>query len=364
MKKIYLIFIVAIIFVQYSCRKEIETKFVPITHSWSLDSGMYANNKILLTSVALNDSILAVATSYSITYMHVNNLKSTFTIFINGNDMYSTGLIRPSVNKTVTVAVGDNTDKLTIFKTYMPTYLSGMPPFFIPTYSNSATTLKGFPRPTLYNAGYPVIKSKYILAPYETDFTGKKSTLSLIKIDTSRYCEITSSKDVVLDNPAKPGFYSGTYSSWAYYDKFFVTHYGQTYRVDTLGNYKCLTDAFGGKYIQQMFTLNNYLFALGWGNLFVSTNQGESWNLFLDLNGTNYGMLQYFNVGNEVYTTYLSQLARVTLNGTTLSIVELDNDGLEGNLITSVTKCGKYAFLTTLSGLYYRDTTSLNTVKK
>jgi len=74
--------------------------------------------------------------------------------------------------------------------------------------------------------------------------------------------------------------------------------------------------------------------------------------------------LEYFNVGNEVYTTYLSQLARVTLNGTTLSIVELDNDGLEGNLITSVTKCGKYAFLTTLSGLYYRDTTSLNTAKK
>jgi|SRR5665647_211636 len=359
MKKNSIIFIVVLIFVQYSCRKEIETRLVPITHSWSLDSGIYANNKILLTSVALNDSILAVATSYSITYMHINNLNSTFTIPINGTDIFSTGLIRPSVTKTVTVAVGEDPDKLTIFKTFMPTYPSGIPPYYMPTYSNSANTKKGFPRPTLYNAGYPVIKSKYILAPHETDFEAGKSTLSLLKIDTSRNCNVTSSKEIVLNNE----FYSGSYSSWAYYDKFFFTHYSQTYRVDTLGNSKCLSDAFNGQDITQMFTLNDKLFALGWGNLFVSSDQGESWNHFSNLGGTDWGYLQYFNVGDEVYSIYRSQIGRVTLNGSSLTIVELDNDGLEGNMITSVTKCGKYAFVTTLSGLFYRDVASLNTKK-
>lgn len=359
MKRTSLIFIVVIILIQYSCRKEIETRFVPITHSWSLDSGIYANNKILLASVALNDSILAVATSYSIAYTHINNLKSTFTIPINGTDIFSTGLIRPSVTKTVTVAVGDDPDKLTIFKTFMPTYQSGIPPYYTPAYSNSANTKKGFPRPTLYNAGYPVIKSKYILAPYETDFQAGKSTLSLLKIDTSRNCTVTSSKEIVLNNK----FYSGSYSSWAYFDKFFLTHDSQTYRVDTLGNFKCLTDAFKGHDITQMFTLNDKLFALGWGNLFVSSDQGESWNLFLNLKGTDWGYLQYYNVGDEVYSIYMSQIGRVTLNGSNLTITELDNDGLEGNLITSVTKCGKYAFVTTLSGLFYRDVTSLNTKK-
>ena len=364
MKKNSIIFIVVLIFVQYSCRKEIETRLVPITHSWSLDSGIYANNKILLTSVALNDSILAVATSYSIAYMHINNLNYTYTIPINGTDIFSTGLIRPSVTKTVTVSVEDDPDKLNVFKTFMPTYRSGIPSYYTPAYSNAANSKKGFPRPTLYNAGYPVIKSKYILAPYETDFTLQKASLSLLQIDTSRNCSVTSSKDIVLDNPSKSGFYSGIYFSWAYYDKFFLSLYGQTYRVDTLGNFKCLTDAFSGHYIHQMFTLDNKLFALGWGNLFVSSDQGESWNLFSDLSGTDWSSLQYFNVGEEVYTVYMSQLGRVTLNGSSLTIVELDNDGLEGNMITSVTKCGKYAFVTTLSGLYYRDTTSLNTMKK
>ena len=364
MKKIPLIFMVALILVQYSCKKEIETKLVPLTHSWSLDSGLYANNKILLTSVPLNDSVLAVANGYSVIYVYTNYFNYTYQIFINGNDIYSTGLIPPSLTKTVTVAVTDNPGNLAIFKTYMPSYLAGLPMFYTPTYSQSDVSLKGFPRPTIYNAGYPVIKSKYILAPYEIDFSAEKATLSLIEIDTSFYCSVVSAKDIVLDNPSNSGFYNSNYYSWAYYNKFFLSYYGQSYRVDTLGNYKNLNPALNGKYIEQMFTLDNYLFALGWGEMFVSSDQGETWNLFSDLSGTTWGWLQYFNVGNDVYATYISQLVRVTLSGTTLNFEELDNDGLEGNQITSISKCGKYAFVTTLSGLFYRDTASLNTIKK
>ncbi len=359
-------FISVLIFVQYSCKKEIEKEYIPLTHSWSSDSSLYGTEKILLTSVQINDSILAVANSYSITYVYANHLSSTFEIFINGQDMYSSGLTPPSLTKTVTVSVADDPNNLTVFKTYMPTFLAGLPIFFSPTYSQSSESLKGFAKPTLFNAGYPVIKSKYILAPYEMDFTSEKATLSLIQIDTSQYCSVVSSKDVVIVNALKPGFYSGPYYSWTFYDKFFLTDYGQSFRIDTLGNVKSLlsdTETFEGKYIEQMFTIDNYLFALGWGDLFVSSDQGETWNVFLNLSGTNWGVLQYYNVGKEVYATYLSQLARVTLVGNTLKIQELDNDGLESNQITSINKCGKYAFVTTLSGLFYRDTASLNTLK-
>lgn len=218
----------------------------------------------------------------------------------------------------------------------------------------------------MFNSGYPVIKSKYILAPYETDFGAEKATFSLITVDNSQFCNITSTKDIIV-NPTAPGFYNGPYYSWAFYDKFFVTYYTQTFRVDTLGNVKSLlsdTAVFHGKYIQQMFQLDNHLFAMGWGTIFVSNGQGESWHVFSNINNAVWNYLQFYNVGDDVYAIYMSQIAKVTLSGDSLSLQELDNNGLEGDQITSISKCGKYAFITTLSGLFYRDTATLNTPKE
>jgi hypothetical protein len=116
--------------------------------------------------------------------------------------------------------------------------------------------------------------------------------------------------------------------------------------------------------VTQMFTLNNYLFAIGLAKLFISHDEGETWSVFADVLGSLYGGLFYFNVGDELYATRESQIWRVTLTGSTLNYQELDNSGLETNLITSISKASKYTFVTTLSGLYYRDTASFNTAKK
>ncbi len=366
MRNVFILFIITLIFVQYSCKKETVIKNVPITHSWMLDSSMYGYDKILLTSVPLNDTILAVANGTSIWYIYTNHLNYTFSIPVGYKSYLTTGLIPPSMTKNITVATTDP-NNLIIFRTYMPVFQSGIPVTFSPTYSQSANSLKGFPSSTLLNSGFPIINSKYILAPYEIDFHAEKATFSLIKIDTSQTFSIVSTKDIIIDNTIKPYFYSGTYYSWTFYNKFFVTYYGQSFRIDTMGNVKNIlndTAVFNGKYIEQMFTVNNSLFALGWGTLFVSNDQGETWNIFSNLSGTNWGWLQYYNVGKETYATYLSQLAKVTLVGNTLNVQELDNDGLETNQITSINKCGKYVFITTLSGLFYRDTSSLNTFKK
>jgi hypothetical protein len=365
MKTNLLIIIIALAAFQFSCKKETEVKYAEIEHSWKLDSALYGEYKILLTSVPVNDTILAVANGYMIRYVYTNYLNYTEGFYINGQSIISAGLIAPSLTKKVTVSVAENTDNLAIFRTYEPVN-PGIPVFYTPTYSSSTVSKKGFELPTLFNPGYPVIRSKYILAPFEIDFPANKASLSLIEVDTSQYCNVVSSKTVFLDDPLKPGFYDGSYYSWSFYNKFFLTYYGQTYRIDTLGNAKLLlSDAatFNGRYIEQMFTLDNHLFAIGWNTVFVSSDQGESWNVFSDLAGTQLGWLHYYNVGEDVYAIFGSQLARVSLEGSTLSVQELDNDGLESNQITSINKCGKYAFVTTLSGLFYRDTASLNTPK-
>lgn len=149
---------------------------------------------------------------------------------------------------------------------------------------------------------------------------------------------------------------------------FFLSFYNQFFRIDTLGNVK----AFGhapvpeerDEAVFQMFRLENNLFAVGSRTLFISRDEGENWSVYAGASGARATWLSYFNVGNEVYAAINSQIWRVILSGNNFFFKELDNDGLETNHITSVNKAGKYAFVTTLSGLYYRDTASFNTPKK
>jgi hypothetical protein len=244
---------------------------------------------------------------------------------------------------------------------------------FIPTYT-TGNSLKGFRTPFFPQSGYPIINSKYILAPTELDFIQQKAYCSLIEVNYSstpfpNQLSFVSSKTITLTPaPSTLGFYDGGYFSAAYYNKFFLSLNNQFYKIDTAGNVK----AFGespvpeqrAETVSQMFQWGNKLFAVSARKFFVSEDTGENWTIFFDAAGTSYTSATYFNVGNELYATIQSQIWRVTLSGNSLQFTELDNDGLQTNKITSVNKAGKYAFVTTLAGLYYRDTASFHTPKK
>ena len=369
MKRFLLFSILPLLLIYYSCKKETIIKEVPITHSWSLDSNIYGIDKILLTSLPLNDSLIAVASNYRITYVNAKRLGYTESIGIEGKSYYSS-LAPPSISKTFTVSV-TNPNRLVVFSTFYPTFQGGVPISFSPTYSNSPTSQKTLPVGSLFYSGCPIVNDKYVLAPFETDWTGSKATFSLIKVGKMGLTTaIVSTKNITAEAAPTTFFSGGVDFSASFFGKFFYTYNTQFFRIDTLGNVKSfgwspMLTALSGS-VNQMFTLNNYLFALaGECTFFVSQDQGENWSVFYQcVAGDSYSGLTYYNVGKDVYATYRSQLCKVTLSGETLKFQELDNDGLQGSQITSINKCGKYAFVTTLSGLYYRDTTKFNTLKK
>jgi hypothetical protein len=102
------------------------------------------------------------------------------------------------------------------------------------------------------------------------------------------------------------------------------------------------------------------------GIFFSSVDQGETWTVFNDFSGTNAAYAIFRNVGNDLYATIAdveSQVWKVALSGKNLNFSELNNDGLETNLITSITPCGKYIFITTASGVFYRDKTLFDQLK-
>jgi hypothetical protein len=238
------------------------------------------------------------------------------------------------------------------------------------------------PPPTAFNnAGYPVIADRYILAPAGVIYPGGPQSnhiYSLVKFhidsvtfykqlsvfyDTAKYIALTPA-------PSTIGFTNGGYFSAAFFNKFFVYDNSQFYRVDTLGNVKQFgygpVPGMGGG-VGQMFTLNGYLFTVNSGIFCVSQDQGETWSLFYDgsQNNSPGGLLYYYNTPDgDLYGVNQGQLVHVTLTGSTMNFTEVKDDGLENTQITSVNKCGKYAFVTTLNGVFYRNIDSLNVAKK
>jgi hypothetical protein len=365
-----------LLLIMTSCKKEkiVEIR-VPIKRSWSLDSSLFGSNKILLTSFPLNDSVLAVANSNLVVYVNINQIdKPVSGAYINLNPPFGY-LLAPRISESIGVTLL-NSSQMKVFNTLYP--VSNFGSFiYTPSYLGSANSTKSFLLPAFPQSGYPVIRSKYILAPTEIDYPIRAyASLLTVKLFSDPVTNpqlngisLVDAKPITLDPaPTTLGFAIGTYYSTAYFDKFFLYLAQQFYRIDTLGNVK----AFGfspqagvenGR-VTQMFTLDNVLFAGGFEKLFVSGDQGETWSLFANVMGTQFEGLIYFNIGSELYATYQSQLWRVTLSGSNLNYQELDNDGLQGSQITSMNKVGKYVFITTLSGLFYREFSSLNTPRK
>jgi hypothetical protein len=351
-----------------SCKEEIIKEVpVPIVHSWSLDSTFFGENKFLLTSRKLNESTLLVGNSFSVWTV---NLPDPHSKNINGHfipDSPSASWYPPALSQTIGVSVID-ADRLVVYPTRCPS-CSGDAITISQEYTGSTIPFKGFPQADLIfssNAGgYPVTSDGYILAPHEVE--QGKATCLLIKIDTSATNDPVLGPHLAL-NSIKPVTLTHTFSlaagaiyfSAIYYDKFFLSLYGGFFVVDKTGFARKINLNSPGP--NRMFMLNNILFAMSGLSLFQSIDQGETWSLFSENMGT-YANVYYFNVGDELYITSRDQIARVTLDGNTFNFTELDNDGLETNTITSINKCGKYAFVTTLAGLYYRDTTTFNTPK-
>ena len=225
-----------------------------------------------------------------------------------------------------------------------------------------------------------MIRNRYALVPVETVGDGHTQVrFDLVSFDSAKVLgtrflgpDTPVAKSIVVTAASGTiGFTGGGYFCAAYYDKFFVYYSGQFFRIDTAGNVK----AFGytpasyqqNRGVANMFTAGTNLYANSGGIIFVSTDQGETWSLFNDFSQTNASGVAYRNVGTDLYATFgglQSQIWKVVIAGNTFHFSELNTDGLGSNLLTSITRCGKYVFVTTPTGVFYRDSLYFNQLAK
>ncbi|HVU98087.1 MAG TPA: hypothetical protein VHE34_22845 [Puia sp.] len=362
-----------------ACKKTV-TKTVTDTlrHAWQPVPliNNYAN--AALSSYNAGDSILAVGGSFNLIQVPVKTFNNLMGFYLPGTTIVQPTYVAPYIDgaaicfvTATTLYVESNPphDQYSVLS-YTPQYTPGEYSIF--------KQVCIYPSQSYPGTDYPLVRDRYALTPVESVGAGnKQARFDLIYFDSAKLLSPFALGDtphvkrlILQADPTTIGFISSNYFCAAFYDKFFVSYGGQFFRIDTAGNVKGFGYSpapypknFG---TANMFQYGNTLFANFSGVFYASTDRGETWTLFNDFTGTTAGLLTYRMVGNDLYGTLGDldmQIWKVAISGNTLDFSELNNDGLQSNLVTSLTKCGPYVFATTPTGVFYRDTAYFNQLK-
>jgi hypothetical protein len=362
-----------------SCKKTVtHTVIDTFRHAWQPVTYFNFYGQPASNSVSAGDTTLFVATNGGLVSVPVNH--KSFDYFYMLPFPFVT-VDHPAsgpayINNSLCVYATDSL--LQLFN--VTGYNSLSVPTYKPVYSDDAYPrfqvphIPGWGRwPT---SDLAVIRNHYLLTPVEDTRDRSTARFDLLTFDSAKFLSPLSFGDTfgikhlsLHPAPGTLGFTASAYLCATFFGKFFVFYENQFFRIDTTGDVK----AFGftpapypqGLYINNMFTYGNMLFVKGSNVFFYSLDQGESWQLFNEFSNS-VGILTFRNIGNDLYataTTLDMQIWKVAVNQRNLVFSELNNDGLQGNLVTSITRCGKYVFATTPAGVFYRDSALFDQLK-
>jgi hypothetical protein len=137
---------------------------------------------------------------------------------------------------------------------------------------------------------------------------------------------------------------------------FFFTTNTKTYRINSEGIIAGIYDYHFYDLIEKQDTayMTGYDFELMQREWSYSVNNGETWNKVLKVTDE-YEQLNYVVIDNRIIAYWRAQLFEFKTSLDGVEIVELDNDGLEGKQITSIAKYKDKVFVSSLSGVFYKN---------
>jgi hypothetical protein len=348
------------IYIEKIIEVEVEKKY---TWTELKDLGLSFSDKVQKNIISINDSIIVLINNDVIQQYNSKTLKRND----QGNAYYGFGNVaigeKPYLSKKIFIGTSSGYSKINFTSEPANNYINA---FLNTGYSND-TNFLAFKGCFIKSCTYPaVVNDKYILYPirHKNDSTVKQHLYVTRLKDTilsgQNALKIDKIQTVSLSPSVGTSFLNSTevYSINTKFGKFFVSTNDNFYRIDTLGNVK----SFGAPIynVTGIFTINNLLFAINPnGRIYISQDQGETFSLFSDMGSTSLGFLGFTEINNTVIAYYNDQIWNITLSGNELKFKELKNDGLEGHKITAIANCGTKYFTTTLSGVFYRDSTNM-----
>ncbi len=139
------------------------------------------------------------------------------------------------------------------------------------------------------------------------------------------------------------------YALYAFDEDFYVAVDAGTYKIDATRTPLRVS----GRALYKMFAIDGRLYGLHNQELYAS-DQGDHWELVGNLD-FNFSLLNYQLVEGKTIAYYNSQLFLLEHKEGVVHFTELDNTGMESHKITSVARLGPRVYVTTLSGVFFKE---------
>ncbi|RNI28684.1 hypothetical protein [Rufibacter latericius] len=197
---------------------------------------------------------------------------------------------------------------------------------------------------------------KVLAVPYRAS-DGMKVLLVSLEVTPSTtglydQVRITGTKVVLISSSLVPIQYMGLHP-----EGFYVATGGASYLLSPDGNLQKLRDSG----LLNVFTYKQNVYGLFNDGLHHSPD-GKTWNFKADISTLN--LLSYTSLHDTLLLgTFNDQVFQLRIKPTSINMLELQNEGLKGNKITSVALFGHKVYITTLSGVFVKDEKDLLTYK-
>jgi len=158
-----------------------------------------------------------------------------------------------------------------------------------------------------------------------------------------------------------PGAHSAMVALQAVEENFFFSpYYSETYRITPNGDQVKVLD----NCLMDIFEHNQVLYGISYDGLgYVSVDEGLTWQKRFELQ-PNFQDISFAKIDGKIIGFAFSQIFEIFPSLSTIEVKELDNYGLAGKKITSAVEFNGKVYLTTLSGVYYKDLKDLSVEKE
>ena len=332
-----------------SCEKEnIIEKEIENQYSWKLNESFLFDEKIQMNSYADSSNL------YTIGINSFSNIKSiggdTSNLDVEHALLRFEYPIDYKMPITSKVFVGIGSSFVGFYASQNPVQGGSSIGISMP---NIDTTFASFDMPKSFMSEAIVINDNMqCLIPYlqydttykENKVISSKPNFLLVQLkvsgDYSDYIDIVSYSTFSFDR-----LDGSLISLHAIESDFYLTCSEKTFKLSSDLELK---EVFNGR-LYRLIKKDNTIYGFTNSELYYSSDNGNSWQ-FLNNANSDMWRINYQLIDNEIIGFYNSQLFHIKIQSD--SIIELENDGLWGNEITSISKFLDKVYVTTLSGLY------------
>ena len=194
-------------------------------------------------------------------------------------------------------------------------------------------------------------KVNQCLVPYYSNHPDNKTSFFLFDIGNASppYLSLQKARRITINEPAN--IVGGNVSYIKAIENFFIASTGsKTYKILSDGTVKQIL----AYTINEAFTWAKEIYLVSNSQIAKSSDGGVTWDQFADTSPS-LAKGTYYVLGDSLVLNNSDQIFSAKFKLPKYSLRELKNDGVGGNLITSVSEFNDSVYVTTYTGVFYKS---------